>query len=66
VARKGKNEFLQFLSRSRGSLSELETQLIISKELGYIFDITQIIAQVNNLFGLNGGHFNFVQWKKTP
>lgn len=38
AARKGNAEFLQFLYISLGSLSELETQVLISKRLGYIKD----------------------------
>ena len=36
AARKSKKEFINFLSISKGSLSEVETQLIISERLGYI------------------------------
>ena len=35
-SRQHKNEFIQFLSIAKGSLSELETQLIISGKLKYI------------------------------
>lgn len=35
-SRQHKNEFIQFLSIAKGSLSELETQLIISGKLEYI------------------------------
>jgi len=34
----GFKEFLQYLSISRGSLSDIETQLFIAKNLGYIKD----------------------------
>jgi four helix bundle protein len=34
-ARRGTNEFLQFLSIAEGSLAELETQLLLSVELAY-------------------------------
>ncbi len=34
-ARHGTREFLQFLSHASGSLAELETQLLLSQELGY-------------------------------
>ena len=34
-ARRGTNEFLQFLSIAEGSLAELETQLLLSTELAY-------------------------------
>ncbi len=36
AARNGKKEFMQFLYIALGSCAELDTQLIISKELGYI------------------------------
>jgi four helix bundle protein len=36
AARTGRREFAQFLSIAKGSLSELETQLFIAAELGYI------------------------------
>jgi four helix bundle protein len=34
-SRSGKGEYLQFLSHSRGSCAEIETQLIIAKGLGF-------------------------------
>jgi len=36
AAREGEREFAQFLNIARGSLSELETQLLIATDLGYI------------------------------
>lgn len=55
AARTGDKEFLQFLSISRGSLSELETQLIIAKELGYMQASEDIKLKIDGLFGLLGG-----------
>jgi four helix bundle protein len=55
AARTGDKEFLQFLSISRGSLSELETQLIIAKELGYMLESNEIMLKMDGLFGLLGG-----------
>lgn len=36
AARFGTKEFLQFLAIARGSLSEIETQIIIANRLGFI------------------------------
>lgn len=55
AARTGDKEFLQFLFVSRGSLSELETQLIIAKELGYMLESNEIMLKIDGLFGLLGG-----------
>ena len=44
AARGSKNEFVQFLYISLGSLSELETQVIIANRLGYL-----ILINPNNL-----------------
>lgn len=35
-SRKGRGEYIQFLSVAYGSLSELETQILLSKDLEYI------------------------------
>ena len=36
AARAGRKEFVQFLSVARGSLAEIETQLLIAEQLGYV------------------------------
>ena len=38
AARKSNKEFLQFLSISQGSASEVETELLIAKRIGYLND----------------------------
>jgi len=43
AARNGSKEFLQYLSISRGFLSEVETQTLIAKDLGYIKNPEQIL-----------------------
>jgi len=40
AARNGKKEFIQFLYVSLGSLSEIETLLIIAEDLNYLADAT--------------------------
>jgi len=52
AARSSKKEFSQFLSMAKGSLSELETQLLISADLGYldrgsgVFDLAVRVAKL--------------------
>ncbi len=56
AARKNKTEFIQFLYIALGSLSELETQLIISKNLNYSETISSLLSKVTDIrkmiFGL--------------
>ena len=47
AARSGKKEFAQFLNVARGSLSELETQLIIGMELGYVGEDHDIFSRLD-------------------
>ena len=65
AARTGTKEFLQFLSVSRGSLSELETQVLIAKKLEYIKDENEILKQIDKLFGLIGGLINSLRKRST-
>ena len=55
AARGGDREFIQFLIIARGSLSELETQLLISNDLGYMRDAPDIHERIDRLFSLIGG-----------
>lgn len=55
AARNGTKEFIQFLAISRGSLSELETQLLIAVDLGYTERNSQLMDTIDRLFGLLGG-----------
>ena len=60
AARTSTKEFLQFLSIARGSLSELETQVILSENLGYLKDKSHLLARIDRTFGLLGGLINSV------
>ena len=42
AGRASKKEFVYYLSIAQGSLSELETQVIISRELGFVEDVEDI------------------------
>jgi four helix bundle protein len=50
-ARQGTREFLQFLSRAEGSLAELETQLLLSVELGFAqqADVEPALKEIDEL-----------------
>lgn len=51
AARKHPKEFIRFLQISSGSLSELETQVIISKQLSWLTeqDYLKIIGMINTI-----------------
>jgi four helix bundle protein len=55
AARSSRKEFSQFLSVSKGSLSELETQLPISADLGYLPGNHDVFAQLERVAQLLGG-----------
>ena len=55
AARESAREFAHFLVIARGSLSELETQMIIGKELGFFTNEQGIDELLNRVFGLIGG-----------
>ncbi len=61
AARSGDKEFIQFLSIARGSLSELETQVLIARDLAYIESEDNLLARVNKLFGLISGLMNSIR-----
>ena len=63
AARTSTKEFLQFLSIARGSLSELETQVILTEDLGYLEDNKHILSRIDKTFSLLGGLINSVQKK---
>ena len=48
-------DFRRFLRIARGSLSELETQLILAVELGYVRQSHQVDEQISALFRLMKG-----------
>jgi len=64
VARASKKEFSQFLHIARGSLSELDTQLILAKDFGYIADLTLTNQLCLQTFKLLNGLINSLKVKE--
>lgn len=62
AARNGKREFIQFLGIARGSLSELETQILISRDLGFLTTSgSEITEKIDRLFKLLNGLLSSLQ-----
>jgi four helix bundle protein len=58
IARNSRKELLQFLSIARGSLSELETYIVVAKDLRFARDTEEIENAVDRVFSLLGGLIN--------
>lgn len=54
-ARSSSKETARFLDISLGSIAELETQLIISKNLGYLDDDDELLQELNKVSALTSG-----------
>lgn len=58
AARGGDKEFIHFLHIARGSLSELDTQLLLAKRLGFPGDFAATESTMDSAFKLLGGLIN--------
>ena len=55
AARTTKREFAHYLSMARGSVSEIDTQLTIAKQLDYIHNDEEVQQKLDRIFELIGG-----------
>lgn len=58
AARQGYKEFIQFPYISLGSLSEIETHLILAERLKYTSDITRILQEITTIKKMISGLIN--------
>ena len=58
VGRSGARDRVQFFVIARGSLTELDTLIVLAKELGFATDVSEIEGTVDRLFALIGGLIN--------
>lgn len=67
AARNSTKEFVQFLMVARGSLSELETQVLIAKNLGYASeeDAASLMANIETVFALVGGLLRSIRQRSS-
>jgi four helix bundle protein len=67
AARSSDKEFIQFLYISLGSLSELETQIIISQKLGYMTNESELPNHILTIKKMTLGLIKYLKNKKpTP
>ncbi len=62
AAKKTKSDYIRFIYISLGSLSELETQVIISKNLGFIPDVKDLLKEIEILRKMT---LNFIKYLRN-
>ena len=65
VGRNSQKERIQFLAIARGSLTELETHVIIARELGYSSGEQEVLGLIDRVFALVNGLMN-AERRKIP
>ena len=65
AARASTKEFLQFLNIARSSMSEIETQLLLARDIGLIDEksLTSVSETLDHAFGVLGGLINSLRNK---
>ncbi len=65
AARYSKKEFTQFLYVALGSVSEVETQIIIAKKLHYVADVEELERQIERVRKLLLGLVYYLKRRKS-
>ncbi len=65
AARSSEKEFVQFLYIALGSISELETQLIIANRLGYLNDRGDLLKEIETIHKMLLGLIKYLKTKLT-
>ena len=63
--RNSDKELIRFCWIAMGSLSEVDTQLVIAKELGYVNDTKEIDASISTVRKLLSGFINYLENKQN-
>ena len=62
--RNSDKELVHFCWIAMGSLSEAETQVIIARELGYVYDTDEIESDIGKVRKILSGFINYLENKK--
>lgn len=65
AGRSGAKEFAHFVTIARGSLNELETQLLLAGELGFCETIDDLTQEIERLFALLNGLRNSLNAQRS-
>ncbi len=63
ASRKGNKEFIQFLYISLGSLSEVETQVVLAKRLGFTDEIETTLINIEDVKKMLNGLIRYLRRK---
>lgn len=66
TARGSTREFRQFLMIARGSLAELETQVLVAQNLGYVVDNSAVLQHIRQVLMLLNALIRTLSSKKQP
>lgn len=64
-SRRSSADYIQFLKIARGSSAEVETQIIISKNLGFIEELkcNELLSKITEIMKMINGLINYIKTK---